>query len=104
MSGHRKFSELTKDFSPQRQARIADKVENLKKEMALNELRQALELSQEELAQRLNIKQPAVSRLENRDDMYVSHLREVIEAMGGKLDLTAHFSGVEVKIELRPQP
>ncbi|NER20007.1 MAG: XRE family transcriptional regulator [Symploca sp. SIO1B1] len=69
MSRHRKFSELTKDFTPQRQAKIAEKVANLKKEMAFNELRQALELSQEELAQGLNIKQPVVSRLENRDKM-----------------------------------
>ncbi|NEQ70926.1 MAG: hypothetical protein F6K21_36640 [Symploca sp. SIO2D2] len=56
MSGHRKFSELTKNFAPQRQAKITKKVANLKQEIALNELRQALELSQEELGQRLNIK------------------------------------------------
>jgi len=39
MSGHYKFSKLTKDFLPQRQGKIAEKVDNLKKEMALNELR-----------------------------------------------------------------
>jgi uncharacterized protein YkvS len=46
----------------------------------------------------LQIKQPAISRLENRTDMYVSHLREVIEAMGGELKITAKFSDVEVTI------
>lgn len=30
--------------------------------------------------------------------MYVSHLREVIEAMGGELKITAKFSDVEVTI------
>jgi len=51
MSRHRKFSELTKYFAPQRQAKIAEKVANLKKEMAFDELRQALELSQEVIVQ-----------------------------------------------------
>jgi hypothetical protein len=44
------------------------------------------------------VKQPAISRLEKRSDMYVSHLREVIEAMGGELEITARFNGNEVKI------
>ena len=30
--------------------------------------------------------------------MYISHLREVIEAMGGKLEITARFDDNEVKI------
>ncbi|WP_255501570.1 MULTISPECIES: hypothetical protein [unclassified Anabaena] len=30
--------------------------------------------------------------------MYVSHLREVIEAMGGELKITAKFPDVEVTI------
>jgi uncharacterized protein YkvS len=46
----------------------------------------------------LQIKQPAISRLENRTDMYVSHLRQVIEAMGGELKITAKFPDVEVTI------
>jgi uncharacterized protein YkvS len=46
----------------------------------------------------LQIKQPAISRLENRTDMYVSHLREVIEAMGGELKITAKFPDLEVTI------
>ncbi len=102
MSGRHKISELTRDWPQARKDRVAAKVREYKKEMALSELRQALELSQDELAKRLNIKQPAISRLENRDDMYVSHLREVVEAMGGKLVLTACFSDLEVKIELSP--
>jgi transcriptional regulator with XRE-family HTH domain len=59
--------------------------------MALRELRQAHQLSQAELAVKLNLKQPAVARLEKQTDMYVSHLRKVIEAMGGELDIIARF-------------
>jgi ribosome-binding protein aMBF1 (putative translation factor) len=98
MSGHRQFSQLTEHFSNQRQAEVAEKTTRLKAEMLLSELRKALQLSQVELASRLKVKQPAVARLEKRTDMYVSHLREVIEAMGGELDIIARFPDGEVKI------
>jgi predicted transcriptional regulator len=99
MSGHRKFSQLTEHFSEQRRTEITQKTAQLRTEMALNELRQALQLSQAELAAKLKIKQPAVARLEKRTDMYVSHLRKVIEAMGGELDIIARFPDGEVKID-----
>ena len=98
MTGHKKFSNLTKDFSAERKAKIATQTAKLKEEMALAELRQALKISQAQLAEKLQIKQPAISRLENRTDMYVSHLRQVIEAMGGELKITAKFPDVEVTI------
>lgn len=98
MSGHQPFSNLTANFSRPRKAKIAAQTEKLKSEMALNELREAFSLTQGELASKLNVKQPAISRLEQRSDMYISHLREVIEAMGGELEITARFHDSEVKI------
>ena len=98
MSGHRKFSQLTEHFSKERKDEIDQKTSQLKMEMALSELRQALQLSQAELATKLNIKQPAIARLEKRTDMYVSNLRKVIEAMGGELKIIANFPDGEVKI------
>jgi transcriptional regulator with XRE-family HTH domain len=99
MSGHRKFSQLTANFSEQRQSEITGKAVQLRAEMALSELRQALQLSQAELAEKLNVKQPAIARMEKRTDTYVSHLRKVIEAMGGELDIIARFPDAEVKID-----
>ena len=98
MSGHHSFSKLTANFDPERQEIIKQKVHQLKSEMALAELRKALKLSQSELATLLEVKQPAISRLERRTDMYVSHLRQVIEAMGGKLDIVARFPSGDVSI------
>jgi len=40
MAGHRSFEGLTKSFSPEREARVAARVDVLKKDMALHELRQ----------------------------------------------------------------
>ena len=74
------------------------KVRALKTEMALHELRRAREQSQEELARKLNVGQPAVAKLERRTDMYVSNLRRYVEALGGSLDIKARFPEGSVAI------
>lgn len=98
MAGHRSFKGLTKGFSPERKARVIARAEVLKKEMALHELRQARERSQEDLARELKVGQPAVAKLERRADMYVSNLRRYIEALGGSLEITARFPEGSVNI------
>ena len=98
MSGHRPFSDLTKHFAPERQARIAEKVHTLKQAMALADLREARAHSQADLAARLHVQQPAVAKMERRTDMYVSNLRRFIEAMGGTLEIIAHFPDGSVTI------
>jgi hypothetical protein len=62
MSGHQPFSQLTADFFPSRKAKIAVHKEQLKSEMALNEICHAVSLTQDELASKLNVKQPAISQ------------------------------------------
>jgi hypothetical protein len=52
--------------------------------------------------------QPAVAKLEKLGDMHVSNLRRCIEALGGTLEITAHFDMATVIVsdigELRHQP
>ena len=60
-------------------------------EMSLRELRHALKLTQQNLAETLNIGQDGVSRLEQRSDLLLSTLRSYVEAMGGSLSLIAEF-------------
>jgi transcriptional regulator with XRE-family HTH domain len=73
--------------------------------MELDELRKARRVTQAELASRLNIQQGNVSRLERRDDMHVSTLREVVEALGGELEITARFpDGQAVRIDRPGRP
>jgi DNA-binding XRE family transcriptional regulator len=71
-------------------------------EVTLRELRAEKQLAQTALANLLGVSQPAVSRLErNISRMMVATLRTVIQAMGGKLVLQAHFSdGVVRQIAL----
>ena len=98
MSGHQSFSELTKDFSPERKRRVEAIKSELLAEMALHELRQARSLSQKDLAKRLEVNQPAIAKLERRADIYVSSLRSYIEAAGGRLKIVAEFPDGEVAI------
>ena len=98
MSGRRPFSELTKDFTPERRRRIETMKSELLAEMPLHELRQAFALTQRDMAKILEVNQPAVSKLEQRADVYVSSLRSYIEAMGGRLRIVAEFPAGEVNI------
>ena len=66
--------------------------------MPLHELRRARALTQQELAETLNVDQRAVAKLEQRADIYVSSLRSYIEAVGGRLKIVAEFPGGEVTI------
>jgi len=68
------------------------------KEMSLPELRQERNVSQEYLAASMNKKQPNLSKMERSSDMYVSTLCKFIQAMGGNLEIVAHFPDGEVRI------
>lgn len=67
----------------------------------LAELRQSLGMSQEELAARAGVGQANISRIEGRDDLKVSTLARIVEAMGASLSIRARFpDGVEREIEV----
>jgi transcriptional regulator with XRE-family HTH domain len=94
----RKFAELESKMSPDSIARSNEKVKALRRDMALNELRAALEITQQHLATRLGVNQAAISKLERRADMYVSTLSDFIRAMGGNLEINARFPEGSVRI------
>jgi len=43
------------------------------------------------MARRLQVSQASVSKLERREDLYLSVLRDYVEALGGTLELSAVF-------------
>ena len=98
MSGRHQLSELTKDFTPERRRRVDARKAELMAEMPLRELRQAMALTQQDLADRLQVNQPAVAKLEQRTDMYISSLRSYIESIGGQLRIVASFPAGDVAI------
>ncbi len=98
MSGRHPFRELTKDFTPERRKRVDAIKDELLAEMPLHELRRARALTQQNLAETLHVSQPAVAKLEQRADIYVSSLRSYIEAVGGRLLIVAEFPEGDVAI------
>ena len=91
MSGRHAFYKLTKDFSPERRARVDARKSEMLAAMPLHELREARAMTQKAVGDVLKVNQPAVAKLERRADMYVSKLRAYIEAMGGRLNIVAEF-------------
>jgi transcriptional regulator with XRE-family HTH domain len=85
------FKNLRDKMSPEAKRRSDEIFVELQREVRLTELRSALGVSQEELAQLMKKKQAAISRFERRSDMHISTLREFIAALGGRLQVIASF-------------
>jgi transcriptional regulator with XRE-family HTH domain len=94
----RNFQLLREAMSPEARANSHEKAKVLKAALPLAELRMARHFSQEQLAAELSVKQPAVAKLEKKTDMYISTLRRFVEAMGGQLEIRAHFPDGDVRI------
>ena len=94
----RKFGELVRRMPARARAEAKAKTRAMLAEMALDELREARKLTQQQLATRFKVGQPAIAKLEKRTDMYLSTLRGVIQAMGGDLEIRAVFSDGAVRI------
>ena len=75
------FKTLVDQMSPESRKRVAARKEQLLAELALRELRQARRLTQQQLAESLEISQASVSKMESQSDMYVSTLRRFLEGM-----------------------
>ncbi len=100
MATCKKWSELKAKISPESQAEIARRKEELLADIPLEQLRAARQLTQTSLAQVLGVNQSTVSKLEKRTDMYLSTLRSYIQAMGGQLEIQAVFPEGSVRIDL----
>lgn len=94
-----KWKDIRRKHSPEVEAEIARQVRAAAGVMTLHQLREARNLTQVNLAKALNVNQGAVSRMEKRTDMYVSTLRNFIQAMGGQLQVKAIFPEGEVEID-----
>ena len=99
--GHRKFSDIVGDISPERRARIdAIKEEYRADAVAFNlaELRRHRNLTQAELGERLKRAQASISAMETADDNLLSTVRSVVESMGGRLEMVAVFDDERIAI------
>ena len=94
----RNFRELEAKMPPESLSRAKTRAKEMMTEMLLAEVRKAVGLTQEELAASLGIKQPTLSRLESQNDMQISTLRNLIEALGGRLEIVVHMPGGDIRL------
>ena len=101
MAGRHKWGDIKRTpRSAEAQAEGEKIARAIRDAIALGQLRERFEVSQAEIASRMGTNQPSVSKLERREDLYLSTLREYVEALGGELVLRARFpDGQEVLLE-----
>lgn len=66
---------------------------------SLGEVRRRREVTQAELARRMQVSQAAVSKIE-KGKPTVTTVRRYVEALGGVLEMTAVFSDATVRLDL----
>ena len=66
-------------------------------ELNLRQIREKVsELSQEDVAQLLEVTQPYISKLERQQDMLVSKLYDYVATLGGQVEIRAKFPDYDV--------
>lgn len=82
------LKELMAKQSPDSQQRIAAKAAEIRQSVALNLLREELQMSQTEMAAAMGVKQPTIAKMEQADnDPRLSTLKRYIAALGGELSI-----------------
>lgn len=94
----KKFDGLRRKVDPDRIQKNRERAAAILAAMNLAELRGLRDVTQERLAEQLDVAQSNVSRLERRTDMHVRTLQAVVEALGGELELVARFPEGAVRI------
>jgi DNA-binding XRE family transcriptional regulator len=93
----RSLDEVIAAMPPERQDRIKARSAELHAEVeGLKALRKLAERTQEQIAQSLGVKQPAIVKIERQADLYLSTLRRFVEAAGGTLELRVELPGTGV--------
>jgi DNA-binding transcriptional regulator YiaG len=77
---------------------IADRIEQ--KRATLSEVRRAVGLTQQQLAETLGMEQGDVSKLERRQNLHLATLTRFIEATGGRLRIVAVYGDTEVDLDI----
>jgi hypothetical protein len=70
----------------------------------LKELRMLRKAAQGDIAAKLGVKQPTVSRMEYQEDVGLSTLRKYVQALGGTLEVHAVFPDRTISIDLGKLP
>jgi ribosome-binding protein aMBF1 (putative translation factor) len=83
---HRTYKQIKQEFSPEMQSEISAGSDRIRTGLKiLSTVRQAAGLTQEELADLLEVRQSYISQVETRDNITLNTLISTIVAMGGSI-------------------
>lgn len=72
----------------------------LRRKCALSDIRKIAGLTQSEMAERLDVSQPAYAAFEKGGNLRVGTLRKIVSALGGELLLRVKFRGRDVELNV----
>ena len=101
MSGHHPWSELMAELPAERRKRIKEDADTLHREYTLSEIRRQAGLTQCQMAEKLNVSQPAYASFEKGDNLRVGTLQKIASALGGELSLQVKLNGNDFKIDIK---
>ena len=96
----KKFRELVQEtLSEEEQADAHAASRAMLLELNLRQIREKVsELSQEDVAQLLEVTQPYISKLERQQDMLVSKLYDYVATLGGQVEIRAKFPDYDIVV------
>lgn len=100
MSGHHPWPELLAEMPAARRKRIKESTDALYREYTLSEIRRQAGLTQCQMAEKLNVSQPAYASFEKGGNLRVGTLQKIASALGGELSLNIKLHGDDVKVNL----
>lgn len=87
-----RMKKVWNQFSSEEKKSIEEQYQTLRAEyLTLQELRKRQKVTQEDIAKLLGINQENVSRMERRENIRLSTLKDYIEALGGEVQIQAVF-------------
>ncbi len=95
---HTSIQQLRNGMTPDARRRATLKAREMMAEMLIREIRREAGFTQEQVAELLGIRQPSLSKLESQDDMQISTLRRIVNALGGELEIIAHMPTGDIRI------
>lgn len=92
------LKELDAVLGPRRTAAAKVRARKKMEAMLLHQVRKELGFTQATVANAMGMSQSALSQLESQDDLQLSTLRRLVQALGGELEVIARFGNRSIAL------
>lgn len=91
----------TPELAARRVAQLMNAGKTKRRRLTLKDLRELYQFPQVKLAEKIGVQQSAISRFEQRSEVKLGTLAAAVKALGGELEVRAHFSDADVPISVK---